>query len=94
MLNEEACIGGILLQLRKQSYEEIEILVADGGSSDATREIVSRHAEDDPRVQLLDNPRRLQSAGLNAALHIAKGCLLYTSPSPRDRQKSRMPSSA
>ena len=27
----------------------------------------------------------------DAALHI---CLLYTSPSPRDRQKSRMPSSA
>ena len=26
------------------------------------------------------------------ALH--PGCLLYTSPSPRDRQKSRMPSSA
>ena len=25
---------------------------------------------------------------------IAKDCLLYTSPSPRDRQKSRMPSSA
>ena len=23
-----------------------------------------------------------------------RGCLLYTSPSPRDRQKSRMPSSA
>ena len=25
---------------------------------------------------------------------IIKGCLLYTSPSPRDRQKARMPSSA
>ena len=25
---------------------------------------------------------------------LAEGCLLYTSPSPRDRQKSRMPSSA
>ena len=25
---------------------------------------------------------------------VAKTCLLYTSPSPRDRQKSRMPSSA
>ena len=24
----------------------------------------------------------------------SKNCLLYTSPSPRDRQKSRMPSSA
>ena len=29
---------------------------------------------------------------LNSAQHII--CLLYTSPSPRDRQKSRMPSSA
>ena len=25
---------------------------------------------------------------------LAKGCLLYTSPSPRDRTRSRMPSSA
>ena len=29
-----------------------------------------------------------------AALALANSCLLYTSPSPRDRQKSRMPSSA
>ena len=27
-------------------------------------------------------------------LHISEGCLLYTSPSPRDRTRSRMPSSA
>ena len=27
-------------------------------------------------------------------MHLNKFCLLYTSPSPRDRQKSRMPSSA
>ena len=27
-------------------------------------------------------------------IRIDKDCLLYTSPSPRDRQKSRMPSSA
>ena len=30
--------------------------------------------------------------GFNGLLFIS--CLLYTSPSPRDRQKSRMPSSA
>ena len=29
-----------------------------------------------------------------SALEHLIGCLLYTSPSPRDRQKSRMPSSA
>ena len=33
----------------------------------------------------------LETAGEDALLTI---CLLYTSPSPRDRQKSRMPSSA
>ena len=30
----------------------------------------------------------------NICLHIVKGCLLYTSPSPRDLSTSRMPSSA
>ena len=29
-----------------------------------------------------------------AEIHEQEDCLLYTSPSPRDRQKSRMPSSA
>ena len=48
--------------------------------------------------------RALQSAGLELASTgttletardvVARLCLLYTSPSPRDRQKSRMPSSA
>ena len=33
----------------------------------------------------------LQEAGYKVGLYT---CLLYTSPSPRDRQKSRMPSSA
>ena len=32
--------------------------------------------------------------GVCTALELAERCLLYTSPSPRDRQKSRMPSSA
>ncbi|GAB5795955.1 hypothetical protein JMUB7527_13770 [Staphylococcus aureus] len=27
-------------------------------------------------------------------IHIKKACLLYTSPSPRDMRRSRMPSSA
>ena len=36
-----------------------------------------------------------QAAGAKAMREgIDKSCLLYTSPSPRDRQKSRMPSSA
>ena len=35
-----------------------------------------------------------QSARKDEGSAREEGCLLYTSPSPRDRQKSRMPSSA
>ena len=35
-----------------------------------------------------------QFVSVDEAEFKGKGCLLYTSPSPRDRQKSRMPSSA
>ena len=37
---------------------------------------------------------RLAHAKASAIASQHKHCLLYTSPSPRDRQKSRMPSSA
>ena len=36
---------------------------------------------------------KANSYGLSAS-EVAKTCLLYTSPSPRDRTRSRMPSSA
>ena len=34
------------------------------------------------------------AVGADASAKMLSFCLLYTSPSPRDRQKSRMPSSA
>ena len=36
----------------------------------------------------------ITEARWSVMLHLAKVCLLYTSPSPRDRTRSRMPSSA
>ena len=50
-----------------------------------------------PLIALMqDQVEALQQLGIAAAaLHSGlEACLLYTSPSPRDRQKSRMPSSA
>ena len=40
----------------------------------------------------LDDSR--QGPAIQDLWMMLSGCLLYTSPSPRDRQKSRMPSSA
>ena len=41
-----------------------------------------------------DEKLRVQETVSNVVQYDIKTCLLYTSPSPRDRQKSRMPSSA
>ena len=47
-----------------------------------------------PRLVGLMNASGVLLQGKQLKAAEAKGCLLYTSPSPRDRQKSRMPSSA
>ena len=45
-------------------------------------------------TSVYQNLEALQSAGVIECLDRASGCLLYTSPSPRDVEESRMPSSA
>ena len=50
---------------------------------------VGNHEFDEGKDELL----RMQQGG-NHPTDIYSGCLLYTSPSPRDRTRSRMPSSA
>ena len=58
--------------------------------------VVVRHipgARDIPGFNKFHNSLRFDDKTIMVA-HGGNGCLLYTSPSPRDRQKSRMPSSA
>lgn len=70
-LNEAARIGGLLAQLSRLPPETVAtIAVADGGSTDATRALVAEAAARDPRIQLVDNPARLQSAGINRAVAV------------------------
>ncbi|HJV09228.1 MAG TPA: glycosyltransferase family 2 protein [Acidimicrobiales bacterium] len=70
VLNEQAHIDACLDAVAAQTYAGIvEVLVVDGGSADATRELVAGR----PGVRLLDNPRRIQAAALNIALAEAKG---------------------
>jgi succinoglycan biosynthesis protein ExoA len=68
-LNEAAHIGALLGQLRPAAERlGARIVVADGGSTDGTLAIVQAVAAKDPRVVLLHNPKRIQSAALNLAV--------------------------
>lgn len=68
-LNEARHIGPLLDHLLADpALAEAQVVVADGGSQDGTREIVAVASARDPRVRLLDNPKGLQSAGVNLAV--------------------------
>jgi glycosyltransferase involved in cell wall biosynthesis len=73
--NEEPHIARCLDSVLASDYprERLEILVADGRSSDGTRPILVRYAALHPAIALLDNPRGTTPAGLNIAIRAASG---------------------
>ncbi len=73
--NESAHVDRALAAVRAQDWPagSLEILVADGRSSDDTRERLLRAAAADARVRVLDNPERTVAPGLNLALAAATG---------------------
>jgi succinoglycan biosynthesis protein ExoA len=67
----EDCVRSALAQ--DWPHDHLEILVADGMSMDASREILARLASEDHRIRLVDNPARIQAAGLNECIRRARG---------------------
>lgn len=74
-LNEERYIESCLRSLLGYDARtrQLRVVVVDGGSTDATRDIVRALRSEFPQVELLDNPRRLQSAAVNLAARHAGG---------------------
>jgi succinoglycan biosynthesis protein ExoA len=74
--NEERHIRELLDSLLLQALEpgwELDILIADGLSDDGTRNVIRQFSERDSRVRMIDNPGRIVSSGLNAAIAAAAG---------------------
>ena len=68
-LNEAKTIEGLLVKFTGAMQGRLfRIVVADGGSTDGTRDIVTAFAAADDRVTLLANPKRIQSTGINLAV--------------------------
>lgn len=75
VLNEAAFIDNAVRSVLAQQYpaDRFEIIVADGMSTDGTREILAGLQSRHPQLAVLDNPRRIQTTGLNLAVKRARG---------------------
>jgi succinoglycan biosynthesis protein ExoA len=72
--NEERHIARSVAAMAAQQFDgRLEFLLVDGGSDDGTARILSRLATADPRIRMLENPRRTVSSGLNVGLAKAIG---------------------
>lgn len=76
--NEEkyiaACIESILIQDYPKG--DLEVIFADGMSTDKTREIVAEYALKYPWIRLIDNPDRIVPPALNKAIEVSKGDII------------------
>lgn len=76
--NEAAFIARNLEAVFNQDYPQecLEVIVADGMSTDGTQEIIKslqgRHAN----LRLIENPGKIVATGMNAALSIARGGII------------------
>ena len=73
--NESRHIRTFLGSLSQQDMEGLdwEIVIADGMSDDGTRELLEEYSVRHPQLRIIDNPGRIVSTGLNAAILAAQG---------------------
>ena len=75
--NEVDNIGAALDAVLDQDYDgPLEVIVADGRSTDGTADLVRTRAADDERIHLVDNPAGSAAAGLNVAIAAASGSII------------------
>lgn len=71
--NEEKVIVASVARVLASDYPQLELIVADDGSQDATSALVRSHYGTDPRVRLLTLPNGGKASALNRALREAGG---------------------
>ena len=77
--NERAHVDAFLASLISQKIPvdtELEVLIADGLSTDGTKEKLQEFAARHQSIHVLENPGRVVSAGLNRALAHASGDII------------------
>jgi peptidoglycan-N-acetylglucosamine deacetylase len=74
--NEEKVIASSIRQILKSRYANLEVIVVDDGSVDATSAVVKQHYAHEPRVRLITIPNGGKAHAVNTALHASKGAVV------------------
>ena len=81
----EATLAATVQSVLAQSFADFEILLVIDGCPEGTLGVAETLAKSDPRFRLIAKENGGVSSARNVGVNEAQGCLLYTSPSPRDR---------
>ncbi len=71
--NVQDYIGETIESVLRQSYPTIEIIIINDGSTDKTPEIISKYAQKDSRIVVVNQENRGLSGARNTGLRLAKG---------------------
>lgn len=76
--NEEKYIDTCIASIITQDYpnDDLEVIFADGMSTDRTREIIAKHTSQYSWIRIIDNPDRIAPSGLNKAIKESKGDII------------------
>ncbi|MCB0705893.1 MAG: glycosyltransferase family 2 protein [Saprospiraceae bacterium] len=76
--NETSFIEAVIQDILNQSYtlERMEVLFLDGGSTDGTREILYRAAQNHPMIKWIDNPAKYVPQAMNLGIRESRGEIL------------------
>jgi len=68
--NEATYIQGVLDRVLEQDYptDKLDVMVADGQSTDGTRQILDDYARENPSIRIVENPHRVVPHALNRCI--------------------------
>ena len=72
-MNVERTLDEALSSIEGQTFQNIEILALNDGSTDGTLRIMQEHAARDPRIVVVDKPNEGYGATCNRGIEMAKG---------------------
>ena len=88
--NAEKYVSKTLQSILKQTYQNLEVIAVNDGSTDHTLNYIKKFEREDDRVVVIDKPNEGVSKARNDALDVARGEYVYfLDPDGRIKNRKR-----